>query len=63
MGKKLKIVLSALALCLLFTHKIYASESQPARTTPIYQTFHTTKTNHLRQVVTVFILTRMIPIK
>ena len=30
MGKKLKIVLSALALCLLFTHKIYASESQPA---------------------------------
>lgn len=30
MGKKFKLVLSVLALCLLFTHKIYASESQPA---------------------------------
>lgn len=28
MGKKFKLVLSVLALCLLFTHKIYASESQ-----------------------------------
>lgn len=30
MGKKFKLVLSVLALCLLFTHKIYASESQPS---------------------------------
>lgn len=30
MGKKFKLVLSVLVLCLLFTHKIYASESQPA---------------------------------
>ena len=31
MGKKFKLVLSVLALCLLFTHRIYASESQPSR--------------------------------
>lgn len=30
MGKKFKLVLSVLALCLLFTHKIYASQSQPS---------------------------------
>ena len=30
MGKKFKLVLSVLALCLLFTHRIYASESQPS---------------------------------
>lgn len=30
MGKKFKLVLSVLVLCLLFTHKIYASESQPS---------------------------------